>query len=95
MATKTKNDKPRQVAIGDEILIDVARFQFGMKVSCRLAEWQAKYWSKIGALVAFGWLERVGENREFYRLTDTGIAYLKRNFPDCQYLKGVANGDQN
>lgn len=83
MASKAKKEKPPKVAIGDQILLDVARFDLGLNVSATLKD----FWDqgvRVSALKTWGYIYRVGEG---YRLTETGIAYLKRSFPNQDFTR--------
>ena len=82
MASKIEKEKVKKPAIGDQILLDVARFDLKMGVAASLAEFRQQHEIKIGALVTYGFLKRDGS---YYRLTETGITYLKRSFPDGDF----------
>lgn len=92
MATNAKKDKPKKVAIGDQILLDVARFDLKMGMAASLTEFQDEHSIKISALVTYGWLQRCGHFNDKYRLTDYGIAYLKRTFPKDDFERAVKHG---
>lgn len=77
MASKAKKEKPLKIAIGDQILLDVARFDLGLNVPARLNEF-VSHQVRVSALKSYGFIYRVGEG---YRLTEQGLAYLKRTFP--------------
>jgi hypothetical protein len=80
MAGNGKKDKPKKVAIGDQILLEVGKWEIDQNLSCSLTEFQHEHSIKIGALCAYGYLKKTDKGT--YRLTDTGLAYVLKTFPE-------------
>lgn len=80
MATNAKKNKPAKVAIGDQILIEVAKWDIVQNLDCSLQEFVIEHEIKIGALCTYGFLNRKANKK--YRLTEAGKKYVFKNFPD-------------
>lgn len=84
MTTKSKKEKVPTLAIGDQILLDVARFDLKMNIPASLSEFGVKHEVRISALKTYGYLYR---SHSGWRLTEQGIAYLKRQFPKDDFSR--------
>lgn len=86
MAGKAKKDKPKKVAIGDQMLLECARWRERDGIACSLRDYMPENEMRIKSLITVGYIEKTEGGK--YLITDEGIAYIMRNFPDFSAVGG-------
>lgn len=80
MASKTRKQKPKPLAQGDSILLEVAKWNLENNIGSSLNDFKSEHEIRIGALVTYGFLRKTDTGK--FWLTEQGERYVRTAFPD-------------